>query len=418
VEGYINAKGNRNGMKELVLAILAGGLVTYGAANSRAAQILVDDDMVQCPGAQFNSIQAAVNAAKPGDTINVCAGTYHEQVTVNKKLNIQGFDVNGMNQAIIMPTGVVANSTSTATGNPIAAIVLVDSTNGVNLSNLTIDGSGNAINGCAPNLVGVYYRNSSGMADSLAVRNIKLGSGLEGCQSGLGIFVQSGSGNQSKVTVSNCSVHDYQKNGITANEVGTNANIKGNDVGGLGATPNIAQNGIQVADGAVGTVDSNFVINHIYSPCTDANNCGAVSTNILVADSNGVNVTDNTVGNAQVNIYYQGNNGHVNNNMVFQGRVFDGIDLVGDMNSANNNSIFDSDSEGVYILGNKNQANNNSINEAPVGIFVDSPSSGTQTNGDHFFNTAMDTSFAPAMAALNLNQSAGTSQRSVNLSQP
>lgn len=404
------------------LTILVAGLLGYGAANSKAAQIFVDDDHVQCPGAQYSSIQAAVTAANPGDTVNVCSGTYNEQVTVTKKLNIQGFDANNMNQPVIKPNGVVANSTSTATGNPIAAIVLVDGTANanVNLSDLTVDGSTNGINGCAPTLVGVYYRNSSGNADSLAVRNIKLGPGLEGCQSGLGIFVQTGTGSQSKVTVSNSSVHDYQKNGITANEVGTNVNIKGNDVGGIGNTPNIAQNGIQMADGAVGTVDGNFVLNNIYGLCPDVNTCGAASTNIVIDGSNNVKVTNNTVGNSQINIYYGGNNGEVMNNTVFQGRVFDGIDLVGDNNKANNNSIFDSDSDAVYILGNKNQASGNTINEAAVGIFVDSPSSGSQTNGNHFYNTALDTSFAPAMAAPMMASPLGaaTSQRSVTTSRP
>ena len=410
-------------MNKLALAILFGGLVSYGAVTSNAAQILVDDDMVQCPGAQYSSIQAAVTAAKPGDTINVCAGTYHEQVTVNKKLTIQGFDVNGMNQAIIMPSGVVANTTSTATGNPIAAIVLIDGTNNdnVNLSDLTVDGSTNGINGCAPTLIGVYYRNSSGTADSLAVRNIKLGQGLEGCQSGLGIFAQSGSGNQSKVTISNSSVHDYQKNGITANEVGTNVTIKGNDVAGIGSTPNIAQNGIQVADGAVGTIDNNFSFNNLYGQCNDVNTCTAASTNILVDGSNGVKVTNNTVGNSQINIYFGGNNGLVQGNTIFQSRVFDGIDLVGNMNNANHNSIFNSDEDGIYIQGNSNKANDNSINEAPVGIFVDSPSSSTQINaGNHFFNTGMDTSFAPsASAATHMATLSNTgSERSVNTSRP
>src|SRR3954469_14117178 len=44
--------------------------------------VMVDDDKVQCPKADFTSIQAAVTAAKPGDQIKVCPGTYHESVTV------------------------------------------------------------------------------------------------------------------------------------------------------------------------------------------------------------------------------------------------------------------------------------------------------------------------------------------------
>jgi len=38
----------------------------------------------------YSTIQAAVNAASPGAVITVDAGTYNEQVTVNKSLTIQG----------------------------------------------------------------------------------------------------------------------------------------------------------------------------------------------------------------------------------------------------------------------------------------------------------------------------------------
>jgi parallel beta-helix repeat protein len=38
----------------------------------------------------FTTIQGAVNAAKPGDTIDVDAGTYHENVVINKTLALKG----------------------------------------------------------------------------------------------------------------------------------------------------------------------------------------------------------------------------------------------------------------------------------------------------------------------------------------
>ena len=52
--------------------------------------ILVDDDKVECPTPKFTTIQSAVDAAKPGDTIRVCAGTYVEQVSISKSLTIRG----------------------------------------------------------------------------------------------------------------------------------------------------------------------------------------------------------------------------------------------------------------------------------------------------------------------------------------
>ena len=52
-------------------------------AFAPAAIIVVDDDSV-CPGAAFTTIQAAINAAGVGDTIDVCAGTYDEDIVINK----------------------------------------------------------------------------------------------------------------------------------------------------------------------------------------------------------------------------------------------------------------------------------------------------------------------------------------------
>jgi hypothetical protein len=46
--------------------------------------LVVDNDLADCPNADFTSIQAAVAAADEGSTILVCAGTYREQVTITK----------------------------------------------------------------------------------------------------------------------------------------------------------------------------------------------------------------------------------------------------------------------------------------------------------------------------------------------
>ena len=53
-----------------------------------------------CRSARFRTIQSAVNAARPGSTVVVCPGTYHEQVVVSKPLSLQG------QRATIDETGV------------------------------------------------------------------------------------------------------------------------------------------------------------------------------------------------------------------------------------------------------------------------------------------------------------------------
>jgi hypothetical protein len=353
-------------------------------------QLFVDDNHAQCPNAQFVSIQAAVTAASPGDTINVCPGTYREQVVIKKSLTVRGISVANQNLALIQPLAVAPNSTSTFNSGPIAAIVVVDGAKNVNLTNLTVDGGANTTNACGPELVGVFYRNSSGRVDSLAIRNIRLGAGSGGCQSGIGIFVQSGQGRTSRVDLANNSIHDYQKNGIAANEVGTYVNVSGNAVTGLGSTNDIAQNGIQIGFGAAGVVDSNSVIDHIFGQCISLQVCSATATNILVFQSDGVKVTRNNTGNSQVNIDFQeANKGEVTGNTIFESRVFDGVALIGNSNRASGNIIFNSEESGVFVQGNKNEVTGNTINEAPVGV-LEASGTGNKINDNRFFNTGLN----------------------------
>lgn len=57
----------------LFVPAIAAGLL---ATPVPAATLVVDDDGVQCPARTHSSIQLAVNAAAPGDTVDVCPGTY------------------------------------------------------------------------------------------------------------------------------------------------------------------------------------------------------------------------------------------------------------------------------------------------------------------------------------------------------
>ncbi len=68
----------------IVLAALAIVVMAFAPTAWSATTWLVDEDRAACPTADFNSIQAAVAAAAPGDKILVCAGTYREQVVVRK----------------------------------------------------------------------------------------------------------------------------------------------------------------------------------------------------------------------------------------------------------------------------------------------------------------------------------------------
>ena len=65
----------------VVLSLMLG---SARVAAASAPVIIVGASSAQCPGAQFSTIQAAVNAAAPGTIIRICPGTYSEQVSITK----------------------------------------------------------------------------------------------------------------------------------------------------------------------------------------------------------------------------------------------------------------------------------------------------------------------------------------------
>jgi len=349
------------------------------------SQTLVVGNPATCPHAGFATIQDAVNAAPPGATIRICVGTYVEQVTVNKPL-----DLEADSGAILMPASMQPNAASLVDSAPLATAILVTGAIGVTIHGLVVDGSNSGISECSPILAGIVFENSSGTISRVTVRNFKLSANLNGCQSGLGIFVQSGGGSVSNVTIEKSTVHDFQKNGITANEVGTQATISNNIVTGVGPTTGAAQNGIQIGFGAAGSISKNIVTNNVWSPCTAVSTCTAVATNILVTQSDGVQVTDNTGGINNVGIFIDGNQAAVTANVTFSTLVFDGIRVEGNQSTIENNHVFNGAESAVFLSGNNNLIEHNIITEAAVGVLKASGSIGNLIRDNRFFGTLVE----------------------------
>jgi hypothetical protein len=110
------------------LVVIAGPAGLAHAGNHRV--LIVPRD--------FPTIQAAVNAAAPGDTVNVGPGTYTEQVVINKDLDMHG---SGMGATVIKaPATLAPYGANTHSGQPLAAIVRVGQHANVHLSGLGVTG--------------------------------------------------------------------------------------------------------------------------------------------------------------------------------------------------------------------------------------------------------------------------------------
>jgi len=408
--------------QRFVLSLLSVAVLAGLFAQTASAEVLV---VGTCKtGSQFPSIKWAIAAATPGSTIYVCPGTYAEQLLITENLTLVGVGANGLsgasatganNPVITSPSagGVMANTSDLFDGSPIAAQIAVVTPSGastpikVNLSSIAVDGANNQIAGCGPDLVGIYYQNASGTINQVAARNQALASGLGGCQSGLAIFVQSGytSGGTAVVTIENSSVHSYQKNGITADGSGTVATIMANYVVGQGATSVIAQNGIQVSDGAKGSVKNNTVTDDVYINPPDCGTACFGASGILIYDSGASSgshlaISGNTVSNTQLAIVSSGDSaGTADYNDVTSNKITgtqaagpfldDGIDLCSNNNTATSNTVFNSSGSGIHIdstctestgsTGNNTTVTRNTINEACAGVLTGSGSGSSQS---------------------------------------
>ena len=339
-----------------------------------------------CLGASpYTTISAAVAAAASGATVQVCPGTYPEQVTITKSLNLIGLLSGTADNPVIQSPagGVVTNSLKIRTSDPQAVQVLIVKAANVNISNITVDGSNNGITGCAPDLVGIKYALSSGTVNHVAVKNQALSASLNGCQSGEGIIAETASSvsGSSVVTVSNSSVHGYQKNGIVGDGPNTKLTVTLNFVSGQGPTTGAAENGIEFINGVSGTIVGNIVLDHVFSPAT------ATASGILIYSAQSITVSGNSIGNSQnpivtvtdASLPNPGNPKGLADKTIITANVItntasDGIDACSNSNTITNNLITNTGNSGIHLdstctgTGEKNTVIGNTVNESCAGV--------------------------------------------------
>lgn len=253
-----------------------------------------------CSSPGYTSVQSAVNAATNGQTVYLCgAHTYVGTVVIaNKQLTLTG-DPGAAIAAPATFTPLTASQmppqfTSDNLFAPNVVLFIWGSSAKVSVTHLTITGVMPTNNSCADEEYGILVLDGANATiDQDQVLNIHdSNSALYGCQYGVGIEVGSwfwptatfstfqverftGHAN-----ITNTLVQGYQKNGITYDGVGATGDVHSNTVNGSGRDKQfsviIAQNGVQISDGAHVTIERNTITENTYTGPSFASSGGII----------------------------------------------------------------------------------------------------------------------------------------------
>ncbi len=218
----------------LVFLTIIGMVIPYHLAH--AATLCVNETG---SGGCYSSIQGAINAATNGDTINIAAGTYIENVVVNKSVTLAGA---GIGNTIVLPATSSPGCAvqSSLCGGSASNVFLIQADNVV-IHDLTADGDNPSLtSGIVRNGADLDARNGiiedyyTGSWQGLTVYNVEVKNiylrgiypstsdlsfsihnnivtNVAGEPASIGIFVWAGSGTIENNTVS------YANDGIAAN---------------------------------------------------------------------------------------------------------------------------------------------------------------------------------------------------------
>ena len=147
----------RYGLVLVCFAIVVSVLV--GAAS--ATTWYVDDD--GGAGMDFTKVQDAINAALPGDTIEVRSGTYYENVNMDKQLILRGIDT-GAGKPVVDADGNESAITISADGCVIDRFNVTGSGSDWGKVGIKIGSENNKIvnNTCSHNHNGIFFDGHSG----------------------------------------------------------------------------------------------------------------------------------------------------------------------------------------------------------------------------------------------------------------
>ena len=246
-------------------------------------------------GCDYTTIQSAIDAASAGDTIEVQAGTYAEQVVISKNITVTGA---GEEVTVIQSPATLASVCGTdlaSYANSVAIVDVCGSSANVTISGLTIDGDGDGggpLSGMPASGRSEFYGlvvhgGATATITSITVTNVHQANPASwGQQAGRAVWV----GPTSTLIASSLHVLRYQKSGIfasgsssaVANLTLTDSLVEGDQLTGMNSS--IAMNGITII-GATAT---------LVGVTSRGNQCDHVSCSFAGYNSGGLLIYDRT----------------------------------------------------------------------------------------------------------------------------
>lgn len=261
--------------------VLAGAfLCLLSAGEAHAAPCAV-------PDARHPTIQSAANDSACTE-VEVAAGIYSEQLNLNRTggITIRGA---GAGRTIIASPATRTRSLVLTSFLPLYSyVVQVRPGTQATLSNLTVDGGGNAR--CSERYFGIRFTSASGTLDHVVVENV-LGRGTDfACANIIGVGVTSETGSSAvtaSLTIDGSTLRSFQQTALLANGPKTTLSVKDTVFHGAGAQSSLAQTAILVSSGAKGTIDRATVTDLTFTG--DA--CKGLGTAVQLASAGSSTIT-------------------------------------------------------------------------------------------------------------------------------
>ena len=328
----------------------------------------------------YDSLADAVQGVPAGSTIQVCPGSYAEQVVIDKSLTLKGIaSGNGAYPVIVPPAGGLAIIPS-AFGDDFAAQVVVEGGVTVVITGLALDATGFSLPNCFPSIAGISVVDSSATLTNLAIKNQRE-TGPPPCPSaaGVGVVAMNDTAVAQTIKVQDSTFVNIDTGfwslGAANTSIITNNSFAGN--------PASIGSAILIVSGN-GSVQGNTITDFTFPPAgLDLNN---ISEGIgILLETCGGTVANNHVSNSRFGILLWTISDCPTAGLSITGNDVSGASVVGIEVNKPNGLVQGNDirtSLNAIRLGgfaNGNTIQNNTINDAACAAFSSNPTAGANT---------------------------------------